>query len=107
MSLKKDIQNKWHDLVHIFDNTAAAFISALLNDIEKSGGQVLRDAAIEAVKAAEDAGGSGKEKFDAAVASVVATLTTQGIPIVIHAINGAIEAAVAQLKAENANQELN
>lgn len=98
MSLKKELQNKWHDIVHSFTGGALDFFEALATSIEASGGQILRDAAINAVKAAETNGGSGKAKFDAAYAQVVSTLQAEGIPFLVSAVNGAIEAAVAKIK---------
>lgn len=102
INLIKTIQNSFHDVVHYFENGIGAFISALAKSIADNGGKVLTDAALNAVKAAEANGGSGKEKFEAAFASVVATLTAEGIPVVTYAIRGAIEAAVAQIRTENA-----
>ncbi|QEL14807.1 phage holin, LLH family [Limnoglobus roseus] len=74
-------------------------LSALANSIAKNGGTVLLTAAASAVAAAEAQGGSGADKLKAAQATVIATLTAQGLPVVTNAINGAIEAAVAQHKA--------
>ena len=98
MSVKKYVQNKWHKLTGFFRSASLAFMSALLDDIEKSGGRLLQETALAAVKAAEEKGGSGSDKFSAAVTSIVATLTSLGVPFLTHAVNGAIEAAVAQIK---------
>lgn len=99
MSLKKDIQNRFHDFIHAIAGGAIDFFEALASAIENSGGQLLRDAALAAVQAAEANGGSGDDKFKAAYESVVDTLTKQGIPIAVNAIEGAIIAAVAKIKA--------
>ena len=95
----KELQNSWHSLVDSIRDGLLGFVSALAENIEKHGGQVLRDAALAAVKAAEANGGSGSDKFNAALESVISTLEQQGIPVVINAVRGAIEAAVAQIKA--------
>jgi len=95
----KELQNSWHSLVDSIRDGLLGFVSALAENIEKNGGQVLRDAALAAVKAAEANGGSGSDKFNAALESVISTLEQQGIPVVINAVRGAIEAAVAQIKA--------
>lgn len=95
----KSLQNRFHDLVHIFRDSGISFYEALEESIEANGGKVLRDAAIAAVAAAESKGGSGEDKFNYAVAAVVAVLTTEGLPILKNAIHGAVEVAVANLKA--------
>lgn len=85
------------------------FMSPLATQIAKAGGTILTDAATAEVAAAEQAaaesGGdlkTGEQKFVAAQAGVVKTLTTQGIPVVMNAVNGAIEMAVANLNATKA-----
>jgi hypothetical protein len=99
MSLIKDLQNKFHDIVHNLHDSALGFFDALATAIENSGGQVLRDAALAAVQAAETAGGSGDDKFKAAVASVIAVLEKEGIPVAVNAVQGAVLGAVAKVKA--------
>lgn len=73
------------------------FLTPLAKQIAKSGGQLLLQAALDAVMAAEKQGGSGSAKFKAARASVVASLQTNGVPLIENAIQGAILAAVAKL----------
>lgn len=73
------------------------FINPLLHQIIQCGGEVLVSAATQAVVAAETSSGTNEEKFAAAVASVKATLKTQGLPQIENAIHGAVTAAVAQL----------
>jgi hypothetical protein len=83
------------------------FVEGLAKTISKNGGPVLIAAAQAEVAAAEAAavatlaaGGTkktGEEKFKEAQAAIIAALTAKGIPIVINAINGAIESAVADL----------
>lgn len=73
-----------------------AFFQSLAENIAKNGGQILISAAVSAVAAAESKGGSGKEKLGFAQDAVVAVLASRGIPIVWNAVNGAIEAAVAE-----------
>lgn len=94
----KNVQNLWHDFTHLFETGFFSFFSALAENIEKNGGKVLQNAALAAVEAAESAGGSGSDKFAAALASVMDDLEEQGIPVVLNAVRGAIEAAVAQVK---------
>lgn len=93
----KEFQNKFHDLVHGLVGGALGFFDALSSSIEKNGGQILRDAALAAVQAAETTGGTGDVKFAAALAAVIATLEKEGIPVVLNAVRGAIEGAVAQV----------
>lgn len=94
----KFIQNKLHDIIHVFEHIGLDFFHSLIDSIAQNGGKVLQEAAIAAVAAAEASGGSGKDKFDAALAQVIATLTAQGLPVVQNAVRGAIEAAVADLR---------
>lgn len=98
MSLK-DLQNKFHEIIHALENDSIAFVEALGHSIEANGGQVLRDAAKAAVEAAETTGGSGEDKAKAALASVIAVLEAEGIPIILADVKGAIEASVANLRA--------
>lgn len=72
----------------------------LVKSVADNGGQLLMDAADEAVRAAEAQGGSGFEKYDAAFDAIAAKLASEGVEVVGNAVNGAIEAAVAKLKAE-------
>ena len=76
-----------------------AFFTAGVKAIANGGGKVLTDAALAGVRAAEATGDSGDVKFNAAWASVVSTLTAEGIPVATNAVRLAIEAAVAQIKA--------
>lgn len=85
-----------------------AFASELASSIATNGGAVLMAAALAEVKAAEEAAAAGLaagtktagvDKFKAAQAGVIKQLQDQGIPVVINAVNGAIEAAVANLRA--------
>ena len=94
----KSVQNGFHDVIHAIFGGALDFVSALAESIKENGGEILQAAAMEAVKAAEDSGGSGRDKFEAAFSKVAEVLTREGIPLVTNAINGAIESAVAQLK---------
>ena len=76
------------------------FLSALGADIEKAGSDFLIQTALEAVRIAEDKGGNGGDKFGIALIYIKRELKAKGLPIVVHAVNGAIEAAVAQMKAQ-------
>lgn len=93
--LLKSIQNFFHAGVH----DIAVGVSFLAHSIEQNGGAVLMSAAAAGVAAAESTGGNGKDKFAAAQAAVISALETAGIPVVLNAVNGAIEAAVAQHRA--------
>ncbi len=95
----KDLQNKFHDFIHSITDVGLDFFGALSEGIEAVGGQVLRDAAMAAVLAAEQAGGSGEDKAKSALQAVIATLEHEGLPIVINLAKGAIEAAVAKMRA--------
>lgn len=100
MKILKDLQNAFHDFINSLEAFFLSFVHPLLLSIKENGGKVLIDAAIAAVAAAETSGGDGNAKMAAAEASVVETLTKEGIPVVKNAIRGAIEAAVASLRAE-------
>jgi hypothetical protein len=76
-----------------------SFLSNVAHSIAANGGPVLIELATAAVAAAEAQGGSGKDKFNAAVASVTAGLEAKGVPVVLNAVNAAIEAAVANQNA--------
>ena len=92
----------WTDFTHWLSNVGHAilgFMGDLMTSIAENGGAVLIQAATDAVAAAETKGGTGAEKLAAAQAAVIADLTNKGIPVVLNAVNGAIEAAVARLKA--------
>lgn len=77
----------------------SAFFNALAVSVAQNGGKVLMDAAVAAVATAETQGGTPQQKFAAATAAVLAKLEAEGIPVVMNAVNGAIEAAVASMKA--------
>jgi Bacteriophage holin of superfamily 6 (Holin_LLH) len=77
-----------------------SLVTAMGKTIAENGGPLLAQAAMDGVLAAEQKGGTGSEKLAAAQAAVIADLTAKGIPIVMNAVNGAIEAAVAKMKAD-------
>lgn len=97
MSLKQKILSHIESFFEGVEAIVLAFTSSLAHAIAENGGKVLVDAATAAVAAAEATGGSGKDKLAGAVASVVAVLEREGIPVAMNAVNGAIEAAVASL----------
>lgn len=82
------------------ERIAFEFLLVGAKSIAQSGGALLTDAAMAAVRAAEETGGSGTEKYEAAFNSIVGTLKDAGQPVVENAVNLAIEAAVAKLKEE-------
>lgn len=105
MKLFDALNKLWDGFVEWLEDIGEDVLDALkpiARQIARSGGMALVTAAQAAVAAAESQGGSGEEKFKAAQKAVVASLEAQSIPIVINAINGAIEAAVAKLKDEAA-----
>lgn len=81
-----------------FKPAARMFVSSLADNIAKNGGPVLIQAALDGVAAAEQHGGSSSEKWNKAKEVVVAKLKANGIPLVNSAINGAIEAALADYR---------
>lgn len=56
---------------------------------------VIKQAAEDAVAAAETTPGNGEVRAAAALATAIADLTAKGVPIVVNAIKGAIEIAFA------------
>jgi hypothetical protein len=74
-----------------------AFLSAGAEVIAENGGKLLMQSALEAVVAAEAAGGNGGDKFKVAKDTVIAKLRVAGIPIVLNAVHLAIENAVAEM----------
>lgn len=81
-----------------FKPAARMFVSSLADNIAKNGGPVLIQAALDGVAAAEQSGGSSSEKWNKAKSVVIARLKVSGIPVVNSAVNGAIEAALADYK---------
>ena len=97
----------WEDVGDFFENLGAliggamlVFLKAGAEAIVASGGELLKDAAMAAVRASEAQGGDGEEKFSAAVKAVIGTLESAGIAVVINAVRLAIEHAVARLHVE-------
>ena len=81
-----------------FKPVARVFVSSLADNIAKNGGPVLIQAALDGVAAAEMSGGSSSDKWNKAKDVVIAKLKANGIPVVNSAVNGAIEAALADYK---------
>jgi len=101
MKIMHYLDKLWDEVTDWFESIGEDimdFVKPLAKEIASSGGKVLLATALEAVKIAEGTGGSGPDKFKAAQNYIVEALKSQGLPIVINAINGAIEAAVASLK---------
>jgi hypothetical protein len=100
MSLWQSLNDLWDAFTEWLESIGEGVLNALKplgRQIAIAGGMALVDAARQAVRAAEETGGSGREKFDAAQKAIIVSLEAQGLPIVINAINGAIEAAVAAM----------
>ena len=81
------------------EKEASSFLEAAAHSLIANGGAVLIGAAKDAVVAAETTGGTNEQKKDAAVTAVVSSLKTNGLPVVMNAVNFAVEAAVAQKNA--------
>lgn len=79
-------------------SNVTSFMSNVAHSIAVNGGPVLVELATAAVAAAEAQGGSGSDKFNAAVKAVTSGLEAKGVPIVLNAVNAAIEAAVANMQ---------
>lgn len=91
----------WDKIMEWFEDIGEEIVNGLkplAKEIAKNGGALLLNAAFEAVRAAEAQGGSGSDKFNAAKSTVIAKLEDEGIDVVINAVHGAIESAVARLK---------
>lgn len=104
MKLFAALNHLWDGFVEWLDSIGEDimdFVKPLAKEMAKAGGKLLIESARDAVIAAEASGGSGSAKLQAARDAVVAKLEAGGMPIVMNAINGAIEAAVAQMKNEN------
>lgn len=94
-NLIKSVQNLFHKDVHAI----VVGVGALSHNIETKLGPLGYDIVASAVAAAEASGGTGADKRDAAIKAAIAKLAEAGIPIAMDAINQALEAAVAALKA--------
>lgn len=99
MSFKKELLEHIHALRNFVENIFEDFFSDLGNLIKKNGGELLLSVAVEAVKAAEDHGGSGEEKFAFAYNFITDKLKSDGVEAVVTAVEGAILGAVAKIKA--------
>jgi len=82
----------------MFNSAWDGFFEPLAITIAHNGGPVLLEIVKNAVKAAESYGGSGSDKLAFAKKLIEEGLKSEGLPVVWNAINGAIEAAVANLK---------
>lgn len=105
MKIFQAINDLWDQLTDWIEAVGEDVLDALkpiAKQIARSGGMALIAAAQAAVQAAEAAGGSGRDKFDAAQKAVVASLEAQSLPIVLNAVNAAIESAVAAMKENQA-----
>lgn len=90
----------WANIHNFFidaEKEVITFIDSLAHSILVNGGALLVQSAKDAVAAAQSTGGTGEEKLAAATSKVITDLEAGGIPIVLNAINGAIEAAVAEM----------
>lgn len=99
MKLLDDLRNALSDVVDRLESFFSAFFGAAVHAVEAGGGELLVTLATSAVAAAEATPGGGSAKFDAAKASVLAGLSSAGVPILKNAVHIAIETAVANLRA--------
>ena len=100
MSLVSWIEDTLEEFGHELEPVEQAVIDfgkELLGLIVTAGGHLLIDAATVAVQAAEQDGGTGTDKFNSAKQAVIGTLENAGVQIVLSAIHGAIEFAVAKM----------
>lgn len=98
--LEELLDKIWDGILAVFseaEKIAITFLSAAASNIAKSGGALLVDAARAAVKAAEENGGNGSQKRDAAFEAVKGTLENAGMTVIVSAVYAAIEAAVAEM----------
>lgn len=100
MSIWTSLEAIGHNILASVGRGTLAFFGALASSIESQGGTLLVHLAQDAVVAAELKGGTGAEKFDAAKNAIISALATEGVTVAGNVINGTIEAAVANLKAE-------
>ena len=77
---------------------ALPVVKATLQRLVSGGGAMLMDAALAAVKAAEETGKSGDEKWEMAFNAVKGTVESEGREVVNSAINLAIEMALAKMQ---------
>ncbi len=96
MSIKKSIQRSWHSLMRFI---SSSFLTPLKQEIIKSGGKLLEEAAQAAVSAAAASGLSNEEKCKLAYTNAVKVITSKGIDYTITGVQAAILAAYAQYKA--------
>lgn len=87
-----------HDLQPV-EEAVIDFGKELLSLLVTGGGHLLISAATAAVEAAEAGGGNGESKFEDAKQAVIGTLEDAGVQIILSAVHGAIEFAVAKLNA--------
>ena len=98
MSIKKSIQNSWHSVVRF---VSSAFLTPLKQEIVKSGGQLLEDAARAGVSAAAVSSGTNEQKFKIAYDAATKVVASKGIDYTITGVQAAVLAAYAQYKAGN------
>jgi len=106
ISFKKSVQNAIHDFFSSLGDVMTTFFHKAQDIIEETYGsnaKLFLQIVSDAVMAAKGAGGTGKEKRDAAIAAIIADLASKGLPIIENAIRFALEGAVANLPKENAN----
>lgn len=92
----------WQRLWNLLGTLGHFILDFLMSGAEllaQNGGTFLIESAQDAVAAAENTGGDGAAKRAAAIAAVISDLTSKGVPIVMNAINLAIENAVAKMNA--------
>lgn len=83
----------------LFASVTRSFEAGIQSVVE-NGGELLIDAARDAVRAAEESSATGFDKFDVAFDHASARLKSEGLAVVKNAVSIAIENAVAELKQE-------
>jgi hypothetical protein len=102
-SLATLASNTFHRIEAFFtdeEKIVLPILEAAGKQILANGGPILLDAAMSAVGVAEKTSGTGVEKLAAATAEVVGVLKEKGVPVVMNAVNVAIEGSVAALRAQ-------
>lgn len=107
MSISGFFSSMVEDVEHFFDDdvlpVAQAFIKSLVSSLVSNGGNLLITTAQAAVSEAVQTGGDAGTVLNNAVSSAKNTLATSGVSVVEEAVVGAVAAALAQVKSEQAS----
>lgn len=100
MSLLDKIWDFFEDVGEAILAVVSSFASAGVRAVADQGGVFLVNSALAAVEAAENTGGSGMSKLDAALDQVKSDVSRKGLAVGESVMRFAIESAVQQLKVE-------